>query len=86
MFTKIDGKWKRVPILDIQSKLAEELVKQIEPKKILMYALKKLPPEDLEELYERVVEKRGKVVEGEGCYCLFVGGKQGAKKPFVVVD
>jgi len=73
--------------LDIE-KMIDELVEKFRDKlsvdKILRDALYDTNPEDLNEMFERAVIKKGKVKEKEGCYKLIIGGKRGSPMEFMV--
>ena len=63
-------------------KLVKEIVEVLKDKisveKFLEDVLNDIDPEELEEIYERAVVKKGKIREEEGCYKLLIGGKRGA--------
>ena len=77
IFLKRDGKYIKLNT----KKLIDEVVKVLKSKvtieKLLEDALCSLSPEELQEVYERVIKKKGKVREEEGCYKLLIGGKKG---------
>ena len=75
-----DGKIKRRRQQTKVSEIVKSLAKHIDPKLLLEETLKQVSPDDIDEIYDRVVEKKGKVKSGEGCYSLKIGGKKG--KPF----
>lgn len=62
-------------------KLMQEIVKilaeKIDVQDFLIDVLSSLNPDELREVYERTVIKKGKIRVTEGCYKLLIGGKKG---------
>ena len=72
-----DGSLKQLNMKEQRKKVVKKLAKYIEPERLLMEILKGYTPEQMIELHERVIEKKGKVTSGSGCYSLKIGGKRG---------
>lgn len=73
-----DGTLEQRDIEKMEKEVIKRLAKYVDPEKLLIEILKTLSPEQLMDLYERAVEKKGKVTAGKGCYSLKIGGRQGA--------
>ena len=62
--------------------MIKEIVKvtaaHLSPEELMEDVLNSVDPDDIIEIYQRVVEKKGKIKEAEGCYKLLIGGKRGA--------
>jgi len=73
-------KGKKLYKMDAE-KLMQEIVKILADKlnvhEFLADVLSSLHPNELQEVYERTVIKKGKVKATEGCYKLLIGGKRG---------
>jgi len=78
VFKKIKKKWIK---LDTK-KLIEELIPKLKDKvsidSLIRDVLDDSSPDELEEIFERVVTKKGKIQEREGCYKLLLYGKKGS--------
>ena len=61
-------------VKDLSKKLAEKLT----PEKLMKDVLYSTEPDELKEIFERVIIKEGKVKESEGCFKLLLGGKPGS--------
>ena len=57
--------------------LVDALKENITVEKFLEDVLNDIDPDSLEEIYDRVIKRKGKVKEEEGCYKLSIGGKRG---------
>ena len=71
---------KKIDVDKLKKELIEILSKHITIKKLIEDVLNTIPPDELMEIYERAVVKKGKIKEEEGCYKLLIGGKRG--KPY----
>lgn len=72
-----DDSLRQINMEEQRERVVKKLAKYIEPEKLLMEILKGYEPEQMIDLHERVVEKKGKVTAGSGCYSLKIGGKRG---------
>ena len=79
-----DGSLTRFHMEDQQKEIAKELAKYVDAEKLMVHILSQYNPEELEELFERVIKKEGKVTEQPGCYSLNIGGKRGRPMNIVV--
>lgn len=79
-----DGSLTRFHMEDRQKEIAKELAKHVDAEKLMVHILSPYNPEELEELFERVIKKEGKVTEQPGCYSLNIGGKRGRPMNVVV--
>ena len=61
----------------LMQEIAKILAKKINIQDFLIDVLSSLAPDELQEVYERAVVKKGKVRATEGCYKLLIGGKRG---------
>ena len=77
-----DNSLRQLNMEEQRKAVVKKLAKYIEPERLLMKILKGYEPTQMIELHERVIEKKGKVTSGSGCYSLKIGGKRGA--PFEV--
>ena len=77
-----DDSLRQLNMEEQRKAVVKKLAKYIEPERLLMEILKGYEPTQMIELHERVIEKKGKVTSGSGCYSLKIGGKRGA--PFEV--
>lgn len=77
-----DNSLRRLNLEDQRKAVVKKLAKYIEPERLLMEILIGYTPEQMIELHERVIEKKGKVTSESGCYSLKIGGKRGT--PFEV--
>jgi hypothetical protein len=66
--------------------LVEKLTPHVSVEELVRDALYDTNPEDLKEMYERVVEKKGSIKEKPGCYKLRLGGKRGVPFEFMLRD
>lgn len=80
-----DGSLIQYHIEHKHKELAQLLAKCINPERLMLHVLSNINPAEIEELYERAVEKEGKTSEAPGCYSINVGGKRGRPFNFVVV-
>ena len=81
-----DGSLHKIDTEEIIDELVEYLSDKITVEKLMKDVLNKLEPDDLFEIYERAIIKKGKVREEEGCYKLLVGGKKGRPFEVFIVD
>ena len=72
-----DDSLKQIDMEEQRKEVVKKLAKYINPERLLMEILKGYEPEQMLELYERAIEKKGKVTESPGCYALKIGGKKG---------
>jgi len=94
LHTMRDVKWYNVKDDSLEAMETKEKIKQITNilkdhvtlEKVIEDALTETNPSDLNEIFERVVLKRGKIKEEEGCYKLILGGKRGAPFEFALRD
>lgn len=73
-----DGTLEQRDIEKMEKEVIKRLAKYVDPEKLLIEILRTLSPEQLVELHERAIVKKGKVTEGPGCYSLKIGGGRGA--------
>lgn len=78
IYKRIGSTIKRIDTEKLVKEIVEVLKDKISVEKFLEDVLNDIDPEDLEEIYERAVVKKGKIREEEGCYKLLIGGKRGA--------
>jgi|Deesub1362A_J573_1020465.scaffolds.fasta_scaffold13388_3 uncharacterized protein (DUF2267 family) len=78
IYKRIGSTIKRVDTEKLVSEIVNVLKDKISVEKLLEDVINDIDPEDLEEIYERAVVKKGKIREEEGCYKLLIGGKRGA--------
>ena len=71
-----DGSLRRLNMEDQRKAVVKKLAKYVEPERLLMEILKGYDPAQMMELHERVIEKKGKITSGSGCYSLKIGGKR----------
>ena len=71
------GLLKKLNTKKLINELAKILAKKITVEKLMRDVLSSLTPSELNEVYERVIIKKGKIREEEGCYKLLIGGKRG---------
>jgi len=92
--TMRDVKWYHTKDDCLEAMETKEKIKQIASilkdhvtiEKLIEDALTETNPNDLNEIFERVVLKKGKVREVEGCYKLILGGKRGTPFEFPLRD
>ena len=83
-FQDSDGVLRRVNLNKLKAELINHLKFKISIEKFLDDVLTDMSTNDLLEIYERAVEKKGKIKEKEGCYQLLIGGKKGAPVPLML--
>jgi len=90
--TMRDVKWycigdKHLKLMDAE-KMIEGIIDvlhdKVDVKKLIEDALHDSSPDDLQEIFDRAVIKKGKVREKEGCYKLLIGGKRGQPFEFML--
>lgn len=76
----IDGKLKRLNAKKIISELMPKLIKHIDIKELLEDTLMDQAPEDLLEIFTRLIKpkKKASIKQKPGCCYLAIGGKPGA--------
>ena len=72
-----DGSLRQLNMVEQRKAVVKKLAKYVEAERLLMEILLGYTPEQMIELHERVIEKKGKVTSGSGCYSLKIGGKRG---------
>lgn len=86
LYRKKDGKWHLIDTKKLVDVLVEHLKDHVSVEKLVEDALYDTSPEELDELFERVVKKKGSIREEEGCYKLVIGGKRGQPMEFMLRD
>jgi hypothetical protein len=76
-YTEKDGKYQKLNTEKMIEELVGRLVSHISIEHLVRDVLYDTNPDDLREIYERVVEKNGSIKEEPGCYKLLIGGKKG---------
>ena len=77
-YTDDFGTIEKVNAKAMIEKIVEVTAVHIAPEELMKDVLNSVNPEELIEIYQRVIEKKGKIREEEGCYKLLIGGKRGA--------
>jgi len=85
-YFKNKGLLRRLDTEKLIDTLVLELVPYVTVEPIIRDALYDTNPDDLKEMYERVVIKKGSVKEKPGCYKLVIGGKRGTPFQFMLRD
>jgi len=80
MYRYVDdyGTIEKVNTKAMIKKIVEVTAVHLSPEELMEDVLNSLDPDDIIEVYHRVIEKKGKIREEEGCYKLLIGGKRGA--------
>lgn len=86
LYRRKGNKWHLVDTMKLINVLVEHLKEHVSVEKLVEDALCDTSPEQLEELFERVVKKKGSIREEEGCYKLIIGGKRGQPMEFMLRD
>ena len=86
LYRKKEDGWYSIDTMKLIDILVEHLKEHVSVEKIIEDALTDAPPEVLEDLFERVVIKKGSIREKEGCYKLLIGGKRGQPMEFMLRD
>lgn len=83
---QLNDTFHKVNLQEMVVQLAEVLAEYVSAKKLIKDVLDNVEPDELEDLYERVIVKKGKVKEEEGCYKLLIGGKRGSPFELMLRD
>lgn len=83
-FATEKNEYKKMNTEKFINKLVDKLVPHVSVEELVRDALYDTNPEDLREMYERVIEKKGSVRDKPGCYKLMLGGKKGAPFEFML--
>ena len=78
------GIYKKMNTKKFIDALVEKLTPHVSVEELLRDTLYDTNPEDLKEMYERVIEKKGSIREKPGCYKLMLGGKRGVPFQFML--
>jgi len=84
-----ENKGEKIKKMDSARKIeaiVEAIQDKVDVQKLLIDRLNDSNPEELQELFERAVLKKGAVKEKEGCYKLLVGGKRGKPYEFAILE
>ena len=84
LFRKKNNIWVYVDTKALIDELVNHLKEHVSVEKIIEDALCDTDPDELEEIFDRVVNKKGKIREEEGCYKLIIGGKRGQPMEFML--
>jgi hypothetical protein len=75
--------------MDIEEKIkliVDKIKDKVNIEQLLVDRFHDSDPEELQEMFERVVLNQGAVKDKEGCYKLMVGGKKGKPYEFTILD
>lgn len=74
------GKYRKVYLENMKSALIPVLSEKLEVEDFMNDVLSEMSPNDLIDVYERAIEKKGNIDQKNGCYFLRIGGKRGRPK------
>jgi len=78
------GNYKKMNTEKFINALVEKMTPHVNIEELIRDALYDTTPEDLREMYERVIEKKGSIKDKPGCYKIALGGKKGAPFEFML--
>jgi len=85
-YVMIEKGYKKLNTEKLINELVIKLAPAVNTEELVRDALYDTNPDDLKELYERVIVKEGKVRDKPGCYKLVVGGKRGTPFELMLRD
>lgn len=85
-YLNTEGKLQQLETEKMIDALVERFKEEIDISAIIRDRLHDSNPDEIDELFERAIIKKGSVKEKEGCYKLMVGGKRGKPYEFNILD